>query len=364
MGLDIEGLEAEFREPRLVVRHKRKARDLAHEAKVDVTRRRQFERHTAILRRTRFDIRAIAERPLPRAFGRKAPQIDVRQDELRLVGKAWRLCEKVALFEDHRLSVPGEIGRRLPLPRSGIEIGGKAAGRMRRAQGLAVVRLANYGVGGRQIEQQSRPRKRRARRWRDRNPYVLADFHMDREALEIRGLEQHVRAERRQLPGDRNLLAHNKGARSEVALLIEFPIVREIGLGRHGENASAEHRDGAIVEPPPMAQRRPDDDDGMERARSVYQIGKRPLDSPKQRLLLQEIVDGVGGNPKLREKCERGAPLMRLPRQLYRARDVEVGIGDPHPRTSDGDADEAMGMQRKERMGHLSPRERPKRVGE
>ena len=68
MRLNVEGLEAKLGEPRLVVRHEGKARDVAHQAEVDVARRIELEGDAAEIRSRRLDVGAVAERALAHAL--------------------------------------------------------------------------------------------------------------------------------------------------------------------------------------------------------------------------------------------------------------------------------------------------------
>ena len=359
MRLNVEGLEAKLREARLVARHERKTRDGAQESKIRVARRRKLELHAAKLRRALFEVGAVAERTLPRAFGQKAADVDVGENEFRLVGKARRLCEQRAILMDHRLAVPGEVSGRLALPCGRIDIGRKAARRMRRAKRLPEVGLADDGVRRREVDEHRGACERGARGRRDRNPNVLANLHMDREPREIARLDEDVGAKGRDLARDRNLFAGNVPARGEMPLLVKLAVVRQIDFRRDGQNPPAQDRDGAVVEPPEAPQRRADDDERMNVARGRNDGGKSRLDRAKQRVLLQKIIDGVGRNPQFREKHKRRARPASLQRHLDRARGVEGGVRDTHARRRRRDADEAVVVQTEERMGHQVSRERP-----
>ena len=72
MRLDIDRLEAEFGEPRLVVRHEGKARHRAQQAKIAASRFKR-EDNAAELRRALLDVGAIAEASLTQALGGELP---------------------------------------------------------------------------------------------------------------------------------------------------------------------------------------------------------------------------------------------------------------------------------------------------
>ena len=72
MRLDIDGLEAEFGEPRLVVGHEGKARHGAQQPEIAAARFKR-EDDAPELRRALFDIGAIAETSLTQALGGEPP---------------------------------------------------------------------------------------------------------------------------------------------------------------------------------------------------------------------------------------------------------------------------------------------------
>ena len=111
--------------------------------------------------------------------------------------------------------------------------------------------------------------------------------------MKIRRFKKRIGAEGRGLSGDSDILARNKSAGREVALFVKLAIVRQIDLRRHGEHAAAQDRHGAIVETAAMTQRRADDDQRVDAARSLDEFDDRHIDSVEQRLLLQEIVDRI-----------------------------------------------------------------------
>ena len=279
--LYVERLETQLGEPRFVRRDEGKASDLAQKSEIAVARRGEFESYATIMRRALLHVGAGAERPLPHALGKKTTDIDIGERQLRFVGKARRLGENVALLADQRFSVPREVRRRLALPRRRIEIGRKAARRMRSAERLAIVGFADDRIRRREIEQHGRARQRGARRRGNGNPYVLANFRVDHESGKIRRFEKRIGAEGRGLSGDGDVLARNKSAGREVALFVKLAIIRQIDLGRHGEHAAAQDRHGAIIETPAMAQRRADDDQRMNAARGLDEFDERHVDGAR-----------------------------------------------------------------------------------
>ena len=63
--------------------------------------------------RSRWSCDRVAERVRARAVGEHPVEVDVGEQQLLVVGEALGLGDQVAVLVDHRLAVPGEVGRRL-----------------------------------------------------------------------------------------------------------------------------------------------------------------------------------------------------------------------------------------------------------
>ena len=109
--------------------------------------------------------------------------------------------------------------------------------------------------------------------------------------------EQQVGAERHLLAGELDRVLDDVGARHEVALLVELAVVRQVGLGHHAQDDAAMDDDGGVVEAARQAQRRADDQDGKELVRGLDDLGDRLLDLVQERILQQQVLDGVGREP-------------------------------------------------------------------
>ena len=144
--------------------------------------------------------------------------------------------------------------------------------------------------------------------------------------------EQQVGAERHFLAGELDLALDDVGARDEVALFVEFAVVRQVGFGHDAQDHAAVDDDGRVVKPARHAQRGADDQDGKELVGGRHHLGDRPLDLIEERVLQQQVLDGVGRQPELREHHDRGARLVALARQPQRLGEVVGGVGDPRPR--------------------------------
>ena len=90
--------------------------------------------------------------------------------------------------------------------------------------------------------------------------------------------------------------------------------------------------DRGVVEPARHAERGAHDQDGKEIGRCRHDLGDRPLDLVEQRVLQQQILDGVGRQPELREHHDGGLSLVALAGQPQRLGEVVGGVGDAGPR--------------------------------
>src|SRR5271168_4998909 len=106
------------------------------------------------------------------------------------------------------------------------------------AEQTPMARLANGDVAGRQVEQQFRPRHRRARGWRQRHPDVLADLDVEGERYRAVRAEEKVGAEGRLMAGDRQRAAAQSDARREMPAFIELAIVGQVTLRHRAEDSA------------------------------------------------------------------------------------------------------------------------------
>ena len=91
----------------------------------------------------------VAEAVRARAVREHPVEVDVGDQQLLVVGEALGLGDQVAVLVDHRLAVPGEVGRRLAAARGGVDVGGDAARRLAADERVAEVGLADRDVARR-----------------------------------------------------------------------------------------------------------------------------------------------------------------------------------------------------------------------
>ena len=164
-------------------------------------------------------------------------------------------------------------------------------------------------------------------------------------------LEQQVGAERHGLSRQLDLMTDHVGAGDEMSLLVEFAIVRQIGLGHHAQHLAAMDDDGRVVEPVRHPERRPDDQNREELARRVDDPGDRPLDFVEQRVLQQQVLDGIGRQTQFGKDHDCRPSLVALGREFQRLGQIVGRIGHAGARHAAGHADEFMGVERI-KIGH------------
>ena len=205
LDLDVEGLVAVLVEPGRVVRHEGEARDGAAQSMVGEIGPGQKADAAEARLRPALHGRAVVEGAVAMPLQPQPLDIDIGDGQLGLAGEALALGQQGAQLVHRGLSVPGQVGGRLPRPRGGKHIGRDRARRLRGAEQLAFVRLAHQHVRGGQIAEDHRPSERRAARRRDGRPIVLADLGVEDEVLQVGGGEDQVRPEWRGPSGQLDL---------------------------------------------------------------------------------------------------------------------------------------------------------------
>ena len=149
-------------------------------------------------------VRAVDVAGHPHAIGDEPVEVDVGFDQRPVAAESLGLGEDVAVLRDQRVAVPREIGRRLVRARAGVDVRGDRPGGVRRAELLAIARLAHRHVAARGVRHHRGAGHRRVRARRDRHPQVLADLDRHREVVEVVGGEDEVGPERHRLAEQRD----------------------------------------------------------------------------------------------------------------------------------------------------------------
>ena len=230
-----------------------------------------------------------------------------------LVGEALGLRHPRAVLVDHAVAVPGQVGGGFAVAGGAIDIRADAARRLVRHQLAAILVLAHRDVGRGQVDQHRRAGQRRQRRGRHRRPQVLADLHEEGEQGLLLDLEQQPRAERDvALAAQVDRLAGGIVARGELAQLVELAVGRQIGLGRDAQDLAARDDGGTVVQQAVHLQRQRHHRDDRQVAGGLEHLAQRARGGVQQRLLVEQVLAGIGRQPQLRQHHEHGARLGRL----------------------------------------------------
>ena len=127
------------------------------------------------------------------------------------------------------------------------------------------------------------------------------------------GAEQQVVAERDGRAVDLDLRAEQVARGAELALLVELAVLRQVALGHGAEDPAAVDHDRGVEQALLGAQRRADDRHRRELLAGGADLLDRLERGVEQRVLAEEVVGCVGGQPELREHDQRRVLFVGLP---------------------------------------------------
>ena len=162
---------------------------------------------------------------------------------------------------------------------------------------------------------------------RSGDPQVLTDLDGDTCTTGFKELvcpEGHFLASHRDA-----VLAGNRGdvARGEPALLVEFFIVGDIGLGYHPHVTVVQHH-GAVEQVTAATQRRSHDSHHRRVLIAVTQRDQRLLGSIQQQLVAEEVGTGVTCHTQLGQRHDVGSRLDSGVNALYHVGHIALYISD------------------------------------
>ena len=128
----------------------------------------------------------------------------------------------------------------------------------------------------------------------------------------VGGPEEQVGAERHAVAGDVDGLAALVVAGREVAPLVELAVGRQVGLRGDAEDAAAVDDDAAVVDAGALLERGADDEHGPQVGGGLGDPGERVVDGVEERVLQEQVVDGVAGEAQLGEDRERHALVVEV----------------------------------------------------
>ena len=295
----------------------------------------------------------LAERGLAHALTREPLEVDIGENKMRGVQEALGLGEQFAVFVDHRLPVPRQVGRRLAPSRRCVQIRRKAPGGLLPNQLMPVTRLADHHVRCRQIHQHRRARERGERRRRHRHPDVLADFHVKAEQRHVGNFKQQRRSERHFGAQQRDAIRRRVLGRAELARFVELAVVRQITLRHDALDLTARDHHGAVEKRMVDAQRHAHDHCNGKVLRCRHDRRERLFAGIEQRPLVEQVVAGVSRKPKLRERDQHRTVCRRLLRQVDGFGGVERRIGNAATGHAYRHASEIVAVEIEESVFHL-----------
>ena len=345
LHLDVEGLVAVLIQPGRVVRHEGEAvegADQLPDGTSDVrVANRDFDKITWL----HLPSRAVGEGAVALAFQPDTLDVDVGDGQVALHREPLALGQLGTQFVDRGLSVPGEVGSAFPPARGGKDVGGHRPRRLAGRQHRPVVGLADHHIGRRKVQEDAGPGERLAGRGWKWSPVVLADLHPEDETRPALDAEDQIGTEAGAVTGHIAAAAGIQLGRGggEPALLIVLPIVGQVGLGNDTPEPAVGHDHGRVVEALLVPHGGTDDGDDANVLRRLGHPRDLPLHLIQQRLLHQQVVDGVAAEAQLRKDDQVHA----LGRRRCDQADVLIGIGHRvgrvHHRGGGGHTDEAVG---------------------
>ncbi len=244
----------------------------------------------------------------PHAVGDEPVEVHVGLDQRPLAAEPLRLGEDVAVLRDQRVPVPGEIGGRLVRARAGVDVRGDGPGGVRRAELLAIARLAHGDVAARRVRHHRGAGHRRVGARRDRHPEVLADLDRHREVVEVVGGEEEVGPERHGVVEQRDGVDGGLASGAEMTLLVELAVVRQVALRDDAEHLPAVQHRGDVEQLVMNLQRKPHDQHRRQCRRRRAHVIQRVQRRFDQRLLVEEILVAVADQAQLGEHRQRHVP--------------------------------------------------------
>ena len=162
---------------------------------------------------------------------------------------------------------------------------------------------------------------------------------MEGEQRLFGNLEQQPVAERYAAPAQKIDLAPHRGiGGSEIALFVEFAVVRQVGFRDHTQDAATLDDDGAVEQEMIHLQRRAHDADQLMRGGSIHHLPKPFQTGIQQRFLMKQVVTGVRREAQLGENYQYRIRLGRVLHQQNGFGGVVFGIGHAYARHRHGDA--------------------------
>ena len=166
---------------------------------------------------------------------------------------------------------------------------------------------------------------------RSRSPYIFANLHAEIHAV-TRAEEYGVSRKADALSGKQQVGVIQILSGSKPALLIEFTIVRQVGLGDKSQEVALLNDGSTIEQQVTTNHGQSYDDNDIERAGEFQQFQYGLLSLIQQQLLAKKILTGVSRDAQLRKDNDFHALAFSLGNQTFQLFLVIVAIGHLHRR--------------------------------
>jgi hypothetical protein len=169
---------------------------------------------------------------------------------------------------------------------------------------------------------------------------------------DVRDFENEIRAERNTfLAAEAGGFCHGIFSGTELATLVELTVVGKIGLDGYPDDPSPVQDDPAIEETGIDLKRGAYDEDQVEGGRLASDLFDSTEDTTEKRLLVEEVIVGIGGEAQFRKEGKHGMTRRSLPGEENGLIGIEPGIGDLYRGDTDRGPDEAMVVEIEEFIG-------------
>src|SRR5882724_5374682 len=128
------------------------------------------------------------------------------------------------------MAVPRQVCRRFARTSRRIEVSRDALARLGRTQLATIFGFADGDIAGREIRENGRAGQRGIRTRRNRRPNILTNLDVQPEPFKVLRLKNQVIPEGNIFSEKRNFAADGMPSRSELALLIKFAVIWQIGF--------------------------------------------------------------------------------------------------------------------------------------
>ena len=224
--------------------------------------------------------------------------VDVGNHQLLLQREAFGFGQHHAILGNHRAPGIHQVGGRFAESAGGIHIPAEATPRLLGYQLAAVGLFADGLVAGRKVDDDIGPRHRHRGAGRNRHPQVFTNI--DRHGHPL-GVEDELPVHGIGVFADVHQIFQLAFRRREPALLLVFPVVREVHLRHHPDDFPRLDGHRRVEQLVRSAERQPYEGEDGQILRFVYQLEQRLFGVRKQRILQEQVLASISRDAKLWE---------------------------------------------------------------